>query len=151
MKKMMICINLNDHSMKNVFEYLKHFDWTYISELHLIHGFKLQRYSQGFYLDAYPIEETYQQIKDSAINLLGEIEKEIFKGRKLDKKPTLIKECFITGSPKDRLTKYSNDEEIDIVLIATRNKHGIKGFFTSSFAHYMVSHAKAELRIIRSE
>ena len=144
-------MNLNDHSMKSVFEHLKHFDWTYISELHLINGFQLQKFTQGFYIDAYPLEESYQAIKSSAIELLEKMEKEIFKGKKLAKEPTVIKECFITASPKDRLTKYANDEEIDIILIATRSKHGIKDFFTSSFTQYMVSHAKAELRIIRSE
>lgn len=151
MKKMMACIDLKNISLKSISNYLSDYNWTHTNELHLIHGFLLQTFSDGFYIDTYPLEKDYKEIVDSAIKTMDSIEIEIFKNNNILLKPKIIKECFITSSPKNKLANYSNEKGIDIMLIATRGKHGIKGLFSSSFARFMLSHVKAELRIIRSE
>jgi len=146
MKTVMICVDINQESVQLLEDHLKSWSWDNIDEVHLVHGFKLQVYTDAFYFTSYPMENQYGEVEKSVNQVLEILEKNIF-GE--NPKIKVIKKCIISNSPKKSLSEYAQDCSIDEMIIGTRGKHGVEGFFSSSFAEYMVGHAPCQLKIIR--
>lgn len=148
MKKLMVCVDLNNDSVELIKKRLKSWHWNEVDEVHFVHGFQLQVYADAFYAGKYPLEAEYDQIEKSVVEVLKEIEDDIF-GEKV--RPKVINKCIFSISPKNNFEEYIKENKIDEVVIGSRGKHGVKAIFSSSFASYMVRHADAELRIIRDK
>jgi nucleotide-binding universal stress UspA family protein len=144
--KVMACIDLKDKSVSAFKEIFKSTDWSDVDELHIVSGFPLQTDTDGFYILSYPLDELQDEVKKSVLAALSDVESVINKDLGPKK---IIKECIISSSPKATLTDYAKDNDINKMMITTRGKHGIEGFFSSSFAEYMVRHSKCELQILR--
>lgn len=147
MKKVMVAVDLSDHSINLLKDKLSQRDWSGVSEVYLVHGFQLQIYADNFYFTAYPMEDQYEDVKKSVDELLDGLSKEVFKAGG----PKVISECLISSSPAKELADYAGEKKIDEMIIATRAKHGISGLFSSSFAEYMVRHAPCELIVLRAK
>ncbi len=148
MKKVLVAVDLNDDSMKMIKESLKEREWSEVDEVHLVHGFQLQVYADNFLFAAYPMEDQYEQVKESVSGLLGQLTSNAFKD---GEKPKVIRECLITAGPTQAIVEYAAKNSIDEMIIGTRGKHGFEGLFSSSFAEHMVRHAPCDLFICREK
>lgn len=145
-KKVLACIDLNNKSIELLKNNLKEWDWQNIEEVHFVHGFQIQTYSDLFYLNSYPAEDQFDAIENSVKGVLKVLEDEVLD---INKDVSIFTKCLIANSPKEILVEYAQERQIDIMVIGTRGKHGVAGLFSSSFAEYMVKHAPCELKIIR--
>jgi nucleotide-binding universal stress UspA family protein len=119
-----------------------------VDELHLVHGFQTQVYTDAFYFTSYPSEDQYPEVEKSVEEVLTLVENGTLFS---EQKPKVVKKCLISGSPKQDLAEYAQNQKINEMMIGTRGKHGIEGLFSSSFAEYMVRHAPCELIIYRED
>ena len=85
---------------------------------------------------------------NSVNDVIGVLVKDIFAASDT---PTIIKKCIMCDFPKEDLAEYVTENNIDEMVVGTRGKSGIVGFFSSSFAEYMVRHAHCSLRVIRAD
>lgn len=148
MKKVLVAVDLNDHSMNLLKEKIAKKDWSQVEELHLVHGFQLQVYADNFFFTAYPMEDQYEGVEKSVESLFDQLVKGVFEE---GTGPKIFKECLISGSPSHEIVEYSKKHKINEMLIGTRGKHGIEGMFSSSFAEYMIRHAHCDLQIFREQ
>jgi len=146
MRKVMIAVDLSDHSINLLKEKLTNRVWSDVEEVHFVHGFQLQIYADNFYFSAYPMEDQYEEVEKSVKELLTNLSNDIFKS---GDSPKIIHSCLISSAPTNDLCEYASENKVDEMIIGTRGKHGIAGLFTSSFAEYMVRHAPCELHILR--
>ena len=144
----MVCVDITDESVSLYKQEMKNWDWTGIDEVHFVHGFQLVKYTDTFYMVSYPQEDDHAEIEKSINEILGTLEKEIFIGKGA---PKIVNEVLFSTEPRSALVEYSDQNDIDEMVIGTRGKHGITGLFSSSFAEYMVRHAHCTLRVIREK
>lgn len=145
-KKLGICVDLNETSINQIKRKLAEMSFDGVEEIHLIHAFQKQVYVDNFFFTQFPFQDQLEEVKNSVIGVLTSLEDTI------EEKPTdlkIIKECLIADLPKNDIAQYVKDNKLDQLIIATRGKHGVEGFFSSSFAEYMVRHVEAELLIVR--
>ena len=148
MKRVLVAVDLSDHSVNLLKEKMALMDWSAVSEVHLVHGFQLQVYADNFFFTAYPMEDQYEEVRKSVSDLLDQLTKDVFKD---SSSPKVIKDCLISASPAHHVMEYAKDHKIDEMIIGTRGKHGIEGVFSSSFAEYMIRHAHCDLQIVRAK
>lgn len=146
MKKVMLCIDLNDESFNLMKDKVSSLNLEKGDELHLVHGFQLQVYSDTFFVSSFPQKDQYEPIEQSVHEALKGLEDLINKNYD---GVSVHKKCMFTTSPKNGLVKYAEENSIEEMVIGTRGKHGIEGLFSSSFAEFMIRHAPCELRIFR--
>ncbi len=144
MKKLMVCIDFQGESVDSFIKKLRELDWKNISELHLTSCFVLNMHSFGYFpeIKIGEIQTEVQKNLDASLDALA-------KDLKIGEETKIIKKGLISESERETLARYSNENEIDQVIISTRKKHGIAGYFTSSFAEFMLRHSKRELLIFR--
>ncbi len=148
MKKLMICVDLNDRSFNLYREQLKNWKWSEWDEIYLIHGFKRQLYTDNFYFTSYPLEDQIGAVVSSVEDVLENFSKDLFKNNFSGR---VVSKCLLSGAPKEALKDYAVENDIDDILIGTRGKQGIAGLFTSSFAEYMVRYAPCRIIILRDK
>lgn len=147
-KKIGICVDLTDNSIKQIKKTLKELNLTGVKELHFIHGFQRQIYVDNFFFTQFPFNEQLTEIKKSVNDLLESLTKEIANA---PADLVIKKECLVSDFPKKEIADYINEKGLNELILVTRTKHGIEGFFSSSFAEYMLRHVDADLRILREK
>lgn len=147
-KKIMVCVDMSDESLELLKLKLKRCNWEECEEVHFVHSFSLQVYTDAFYFITYPLADQYEGVENSVLEVLKDLEKHIFENQKTPKIKYMVK---ISSTPKETLANYAKEKKIDEMIIGTRGVHGIAGLFSSSFAEYMVRNAPCELRILRAE
>lgn len=145
-KRVLYCIDLSEDSLEVIKSELQNLDLSNMKEVHLVHAFQYQIYSDNFLISTSPgIDEQEGLLGALKEVLLGILPEDLSS----EDRNKFILKPLISASSKDVIAEYAKRSEIDEMVIATRSKHGVQGFFSSSFAEYMVRHAQCQLRIIR--
>lgn len=145
-KKIMIAVNLNRADQKP-FDKLKNSTIFEGTEVHLVHVLEVQPYSTELSLFFYPNQSEYPRIKKKAEKELEHLQRKIFPHTG---NPKVVVKCLIGDNAKENFAQYSKKVKADLLIVATRGKKGIKGFFDSSFARYLSKYSPADLLILRS-
>ncbi len=58
-------------------------------------------------------------------------------------------EIFCDASPADKMVEYAKGIDVNMIVVATRNKRGIAGLFTSSFADRMLALSPCDILVLR--
>lgn len=145
MKNIVLCASLNDDSL-NLLKDLKDSSLFDGSAVHLIHCFEVQLYTADFAPDIYPTEDKYPEIEDASKVILKGVEDTLKANEKIKSFETRV---FFSQSPKQKIKEYLESINADLVVVATRGKHGIDGLFSSSFAEFLVKFSPCDVHILR--
>lgn len=145
MKNVVICASLNEESL-DLIKSLKNSPLLNNTKIHLVHCFEIQVYTSDFSPFIYPTEDKYPEIEKATLKILEGLAKDMCSA---DQLKNVVKHVFFTQSPKQKIREYLNDKKADLVIVATRGKHGIEGLFSSSFAEHLVKYSPCDVHILR--
>lgn len=145
MKNVVISVNLNDESL-NLLKTLKGSPLLEDSQIHFVHCFEVQVYTSDFTPYIYPTEEKYPEIRKSVLTIIDNLSREICTPAEL---PKVQSHCFFSQSPKQKMVDYLKEIKADLVVVATRGKHGIAGLFSSSFTEHLTKYSPCDLMVLR--
>lgn len=140
MKKITICVDLNDLCFKN----LKKLAGNPIlkdAEIHLVHFFEIQVYTAEFTPFVFPNQDQYPEIEKSTIQALSNLEKDL--------NIQATKKCLFVHSPEEAVHDYLKDTKSNLVVVSTQGTHGIEGFFHSSFTDYLTKYSPCDVYVVR--
>jgi nucleotide-binding universal stress UspA family protein len=113
-------------------------------EIHLVHCFQIHYYPIEFAFEVYPTEEDQPSVKKSVEEIL-----ESFKSEVLENNSNVVVDCLFSPTPKDRMIEYVKENGIDLVVVASKEKEGISGLFSSSLAEHMLKFSPCDVLMIR--
>ncbi|MAF76942.1 MAG: hypothetical protein CME63_05860 [Halobacteriovoraceae bacterium] len=145
MREIVLCTTLTDHSL-DLMKELKGSPLLDDARIHIVHCFEIQVYTNEFSPYIYPTEDKYPELTEAAQSILQSVEDEL---KKEHPSSEYIKEVYFTQSPKQKMKEYLSEINADLVVVATRGKHGIEGLFTSSFAEFLVKYSPCDIHILR--
>jgi nucleotide-binding universal stress UspA family protein len=145
MKNIVLCASLNDESLE-LLKGLKGSSLFEDSTVHLIHCFEVQLYTADFAPYIYPTEDKYPEIEEASKTILQGVESTLKQNPKIKNFETRV---FFSQSPKQKIREYLESINADLVVVATRGKHGIDGLFSSSFAEFLVKFSPCDVHILR--
>lgn len=119
------------------------------AKVHLVHTVAIYTYMNELSLNTYPAADQYPAIQELVSGYLSTLEAEIFSD---GAKPMAVnKVCRFHHSPKEDMLAFLKDANADLVVVATRGKHGIEGLFASSFTEYLSKFAPCDILVLREK
>ncbi len=143
MKNIVLCVDLREESLNTLKTVSKKIDMTG-AKIHLVHAFEIQAGVMEFATFVYPTEEQYPEIEKSVMELLGTLQKDL--GLSDDR---VEKHCYFAHSKEVAVKDYLDSKKADLVVLATRGKHGLEGFFASSLADYLCKYSPCDVLVLR--
>jgi nucleotide-binding universal stress UspA family protein len=143
MRNIVICADINEKSIETL-KSLNQNIYLENSQVHLLHVFEIQMYNADIVPVIFPTEVQYPDIELSTIRNLDKLAIDL--GIRSDQ--THLK-CFFTHSREEKIISYINEVNADLVIVATRGKHGIEGFFSSSLSDFLCKYSPCDVLVIR--
>jgi nucleotide-binding universal stress UspA family protein len=142
-KNIVIAMPLEADLTKTVMSWASHEDFSG-SDVSLVH-FVRQEYS-GYEMTVvtYPDDKVFSEMKPVFETHLKQLSEKIAPGKKAKD----IK-VMLTPSPADSMVKYLEESKADLLVVATRGKTGLAGFFGSSFAEHMNKFSPCDVLVLR--
>jgi nucleotide-binding universal stress UspA family protein len=145
MKKIVICVDLNQDCINTLKSLSGKFDLKY-AKVYFLHIFENQIYNNDLVPFVYPLPEQYKDFEKSTQEILDQL------GHDLDLLPDKFKsKCFFAFSREQKIKEFLIETEASLVVLATRGRHGIKGFFTSSLADFLCKYSPCDVFVLRPE
>jgi len=143
MKNIVICTDLNQNSLDTLKTLARNLDLKE-AIVHLVHVFEIHMYNADIVPVIYPTEAQYPEIEQSTLGILDKLAHDL--GAREDQ---VRLKCFFSHSREERISSYLNDVQADLVVVATRGKHGIQGFFSSSLADFLCKYSPCDVLVLR--
>lgn len=143
MKNIVICTDLNQNSLDTLKTLPRNLDLKE-AIVHFVHVFEIHMYNADIVPVIYPTEAQYPEIEQSTLGILDKLAHDL--GIKEDQ---VRLKCFFSHSREERISGYLNDVQADLVVVATRGKHGIQGFFSSSLADFLCKYSPCDVLVLR--
>jgi nucleotide-binding universal stress UspA family protein len=142
MKKVVICMPLDEQLQKNIFATLKTLTWLDQCSVDFVHIFKQESFPYMLPPTVFPDQAQANEIQKTLVD--------IFQG--LTQDLNLSHKQFHVAfdeSPKAGMVSYLKKNKAEMVITFVREKHGIAGFFASSFTEHLVAHSPCSVLALR--
>ena len=144
-KKIIIAMPTEEDFMPSISRWGHEFNWAKC-EAHFIHVVRKDYAVSEMSAIQIPDDKTFEQLKHSSLEFFKKKAHDVMPERAFDNAHF---EVFLDHSPPDRIVKYANEIGADMIVVATRSKKGIVGFFTSSFADRMLKFSPCDVLVLR--
>ena len=143
MKNIVICADLKEESLKRLRSIHEDIDLKH-AKVHIVHVFEIQYYVSEFTPYVYPTESQYSEMENSGKAILEKL------GADLGiPKENLVVQCYFSKSREERIGEYLKSSNANLVVSATRGKHGIDGLFSSSLTDYLIKYSPCDILVLR--
>jgi len=142
--KILCPIDFSEYSEKAVI-YAKELAKTFNSKLYIIHIIYEPAEFTGFYVPHISFDKIKSEIKSGAQKLMDE-----FINKNL-KDFTNFEVIVTIGDPAEEIIKFSNDKDIDLIVIGSQGKKGLEKFVFGSTAEKVVKRAVCPVMCIKPD
>lgn len=143
MKNYVLCTTLEEASI-NTLKSLKNDIELKDAKIHIITVVEKQIYTIELAAYVYPTESQYDAIETAALTLMNSLSQELGIHRE-----QVTCKCFFEYDRKKKVKDYLTEVGADLVVVATRGKHGVEGFFSSSFTDYLCKFSPCDVLVMR--
>lgn len=143
MKNYVLCTTIEDSCLDTLKRLKKDIELKH-AVIHLINIVEIQVYNVEFAPYVYPTEAQYADIEKNALDKLKNLQHALGVEDK-----NIIMKCFFEHSREQKIKHYLNEVNADLVVTATRGKHGIQGFFSSSFTDFLTKFSPCDVLVMR--
>lgn len=120
------------------------------ARVHLLHTVTIYTYLNELSLNTYPSQGDYATIENLVMENLRQLQTDIFFDTEIQ--PTQVDcHCHFHTNPKNDMVEFLKKEKADLVIVATRGKHGVEGLFSSSFTEYLSKFAPCDILVLRQK
>ena len=143
-KKVAVAINLNE-PLKEILSGLRNLEFLTKSEVHFVNVYLTTTYAIGLGESSivYPISSDQKKIQESTVAALKTMAPGLlptkFEGK-------IVTDSLFSDDPKRKFCEYIEENHIDTVIVAAREK---RGFFESSFTQFVNKHTHANMIILK--
>lgn len=143
MKKIVVCVDLNSECTETLKRLPKKMDLA-DTKIHFLHVFENRMYDNDLAPFSFPLPEQDIAFEKIATSTLLQI------GKDLDLNPNnVVAKCFFSVSRFQKIKSYAEEVDADLIVLATRDRHGIAGFFSSSLADFLCKYSPCNFLVLR--
>lgn len=143
MKNYVLCVQL-DNECPAILSQLKNDIELRHSKIHLVTVVEIKVYSSEFATFTYPVENQYKEIEEAALRTLTNLQHSLnLADSQVEKK------CFFDYDPQEKMGNYIKEVKAQLVVTASKGKHGLAGLFSSSFSNYLIKHSPCDVLVMR--
>lgn len=143
-----IALSVEDELLQPLYRWGSAFDFSEVKTIQLIHIIKKHVAPIEFGLMESPDEATLREMIPTFKKFLENEGQKIipssFKGQ-------INYEVKSDFHPNEKIIEYLQETKTELLVLSTRGKHGLDGFFHSSFTDYMTKFAPCDLFVVRPQ
>ncbi len=143
MRNIVVCADLTEESLKRIKSLHEDIDLKH-AKVHLLHVFEIQYYVSEFTPYVFPSEDQYADMEKSALSILEKLGADLGIA-----KENLLMKVYFAKSREEKISEYLDSAKPNLVVAATRGKHGIDGLFSSSLTDYLVKYSPCDVLVLR--
>lgn len=143
MENIVICADINQASIDTL-KSMRHESIFQNAHIHFLHVFEIHMYNADLVPIIFPAEVQYPDIEASAVGIL----ENLAGAMKIPDERYTVK-CYFSHSREEKIISYLKEVRADLVVVATRGKHGIEGFFNSSLADFLSKYSPCDVLVVR--
>lgn len=143
MKTYVLCTTLEQHSIDTLKKVKDIFNLNQ-AVIHFITIFEIQIYNLDYIPYIYPSESQYEEMESAAEVVMNSLAQSLGV-----KKENTVINCFFDSNRENKIKNYLTEVEADLVVTATRGKHGIDGLFSSSFTDFLCKFSPCDVLVMR--
>jgi nucleotide-binding universal stress UspA family protein len=144
-KNYVLCTNLEAEGLKSLERVIYDLD-VKNSVIHIVRIVEIQTFGNEHYSGVYPEEKDYPALETYTYEKTFRLEEKL----KLNH-AKVINKCFFEINREDKILNYLKEINADLVVTATRGKHGIDGFFSSSFTDFLCKFSPCDVLVMREK
>lgn len=147
-KNIAIAVSLNEDS-QNTLKTLRGNKIFQNAHVCLVHTVTIYTYLNEVSLNTYPADKDYSTIEKLVNGYLQQLKTDIFANQ--NEQPENIETyCRFHANPKHDMVEFLKEQKTDLVVVATRGKHGMESLFSSSFTEYLSKFAPCDILVLRN-
>jgi nucleotide-binding universal stress UspA family protein len=144
--KIVLAVDLDPTSLKTLGQ-VKKLGIDRNTEIHLVHVFELVLYNFELTPILPPSGEDYMLIEKTIEEKLEAVKRDLG----LADHPKVSVKCLISEGARQEFLQYTEKVKPDLVVAASQEKSGMKGFFEGSFTSFLTKFSRSHLLILRPE
>jgi nucleotide-binding universal stress UspA family protein len=144
-KKIIIAMPTEEEFMPSISRWGHEHNWAKC-EAHFVHVVRKDFAISEMNAVQVPDNKTFEQIKTSSLEFFKNKAREIMPERAFENAHF---EVLFDTSPAEKIAEYAQKIQANMVVIATRNRKGIVGFFSSSFADRILELSPCDVLVLR--
>lgn len=144
-RKIIIAMPTEEEFMPSISRWGHEFNWTRC-EVHFVHVIRKNYEVSEMSVLELPDSETMRKVTEANLEFFKKKAKEILPERAFENAHFKV---FSDVSPADKMVEYAKEIDANMIVVATRNKRGLAGFFTSSFADKMLTFSPCDILVLR--
>lgn len=143
MKTYVLCASTDEDSINTLKRIRNDIDLKN-AMVHIVNVVEIQVYNSELTPFVYPVENQYPAIEEATLNVLRGLSDSLA----IDNNRLTVR-CFFTHNREEKILEYLKEVNADLVVTATRGKHGFAGFFSSSFTDYLCKFSPCDVLAMR--
>lgn len=143
MDNLVICADLNQSSIDTLKTLNPHL-LQQSARIHFLHVFEIHMFNADLVPVIFPAEVQYPDLETSARGILANLAAEM----KIAQDKHAI-HCFFAHSREEKIISFLREVKADMVVVATRGKHGLEGFFNSSMADFLSKYSPCDVLVLK--
>lgn len=144
--RVVLAVDLDPMALKTLSQ-IRELNLDKNAEIHLVHVFELALYQFELTPLLPPSDEDYVLIEKVVQDKLEKVKNDMG----LQDHQKVILKCLISESARQEFMQYIDIIKPDLVVAASQEKTGLKGFFEGSFTSFLSKFSRFNLLILRPE
>ena len=143
MKKIVVCVDLNQACFETLKKLPEKIDLNN-TMVYFVHVIESPLYDDDLSPFSFRLPENDVLLKKTILETLNNF------GLELGLSPeSVIAKCIFSTSRSEKIKNYLDEVGADLVVIATRGRHGIAGLFSSSLADFLIKFSPCNVLVLR--
>lgn len=113
-------------------------------QAHLVHIYVKEIYNVDLAPWSIPLPEQEEEIENNVLDTLRRLADDLNLNSE-----NVKNRCFFAFSREQKIKEYLIEQNAEMVVVATRGRHGIEGFFYSSLADYLCKYSPCDVLVLR--
>lgn len=147
-QRIVVALPIEDSMLSPLYDWGKKFDFSHVESVHFIHVVKKNITPLEFGLVESPDDTTYKDMVPTIDKFMRDEARKILPSDFTGKVEFQVTKDF---DPQEEIIDILKSLKATLIVVATRGKHGLDGFFHTSFTEYMVKHAPCDVFVVRPE
>ncbi len=142
-KKIVVAMPIETEMLETIQKWAEKEDFTH-ADLVFTHYVRQEYSGYEMTVVSYPDEKIFAEMKPVLTNHFQALCSKMLKPG-----VSFKVEVLLSPSPADSMVKNLSNHKADMIVVATRGKTGLAGFFGSSFADHMTKFSPCDLLVLR--
>ena len=148
LQNIVVAMDIDDSLLQPLYQWGRTFDFSHVNKVTFVHIVKKNITPLEFGLMESPDEKTFLDMKPTLENFLHSEAKKIIPS---DYHGEIAYELSLDLSPEDRIIDIVKNLGATLIVVTTKERHGLEGFFHSSFTSHVIKLAPCDVFVVKPE